>query len=76
MKPLNSRLWSVATILVAAVVAWAVAEYTLKHEHSHDHAEGHSSLHDWLHENLGISDEQETLLLPIELAFEKESAQA
>lgn len=73
MKPLNSRLWSIATILVAGLVAWGVAEYTLKHEHSRDHAEDHSSLHDWLHENLGISAEQEELLFPIELAFDAES---
>lgn len=76
MKPLNSRAWSIGTIVVAALVSWGVARYTLKHGHSHPHSEtGNADLHHWLHENLGISAEQEALLLPIELAFEKESAQ-
>ncbi|MDF1823715.1 MAG: periplasmic heavy metal sensor [Verrucomicrobiales bacterium] len=73
MKPLNSRAWSIGTIVVAGLVAWGVAEYTLKHDHSHDHDKDQTSLHDWLHRNLGISEEQEDVLRPIELAYETES---
>ncbi len=75
MKPLNSPVWSIGTIIVAGLVAWGVAEWTTEHDHSHQHDDegSHSNLHDWLHDNLGIDAEQETVLLPIELAFEEEA---
>lgn len=75
MKPLNSPLWAIGTIVLAALAAWGVSSLSQKNHHVHSHAPSEeNTLHDWLHANLSISPEQEKFLLPIELAYEEESA--
>lgn len=75
----RSLLWSLATVVVAALVSFLVARATLDRDSrgsddSSPRAEHHgeAELHEWLHENLGITAEQESRLLPIESRYESE----
>jgi len=63
-------LWSLSTVIAAAVIAWLTVKLTAPQN-------GHSetSFHDWLHQNLDITAEQEALLLPHELEFEEQRKQ-
>lgn len=73
MIRLRSILWSMGTVCLAAIVSFFVARETLDRSKPSP-GSGHSEkgFHDWLHENLAITPEQEALLLPYELAFEKD----
>ena len=73
MTRLRSILWALGTVCVAAIVSYFVARATLPRSESprdHDHSE--QGFHAWLHENLAITPEQEAILHPHELAFEKD----
>jgi len=63
----KSLYWSVATIFVAAAVSYGTARFATRHV-----AEESADFHLWLHRNLGLSEEQETRLLPVERHFENE----
>ena len=65
-------LWSLGTVIAAAVIAWLTVKLAAPAGHD-GHSE--SSFHDWLHENLEITAEQETLLLPHEREFEEQRTQ-
>ncbi len=66
-------LWSLSTVIAAAVIAWLTVKLTAPQSLPNEHSE--TSFHDWLHENLEITAEQETLLLPHELEFEEQRNQ-
>lgn len=73
MSRFRSLLWCLGTVALAAMVSFFVTKETMKGV-SQPHDEGHTeaSFHDWLHENLEITSEQEALLHPHEVAFEKD----
>ncbi|MEC5129107.1 periplasmic heavy metal sensor [Verrucomicrobiales bacterium BCK34] len=76
MTRLRSILWSLGTVCLAAVVSYWVARGTLKRSEAppaHEHSE--QGFHAWLHENLAITPEQEAVLHPHEVAFEKDRNQ-
>lgn len=71
MNQSRSVLWSLATVVLAALVSFGVARYAIRDAMP----EGDSSeqtFHAWLHDNLSITAEQEQRLLPHEEAFEKD----
>ena len=73
MIRLRSLLWCLGTICMAAIVSFFVArEASREHEHSGHREESETTFHDWLHENLEITPEQEKLLFPFELNYEKD----
>jgi len=73
MTRLRSILWSSGTVIVAALVSYFVARETMQRSDSvGHHHDSEQSFHAWLHENLAITPEQEALLHPHEIAFEKE----
>lgn len=62
-------IWSLGTVVAAVVIALAAVRWT-QPETSVSAEPSEASLHDWLHQNLGITAEQEAVLLPHELAYE------
>ncbi len=71
MNTSRSLIWSIATVLVAMLLSYAVARRTL----SNSETSGNPStdrFHDLLHTNLRISAEQEELLRPLEQRFESD----
>lgn len=71
MKRPNSWAWSIATVVAAAAVAYAVARIAVREGAE---ATAPLTLHDWLHENLDITAEQEARLLPMEVEYEERRA--
>ena len=76
----NIYLWLVATILVAALTAWAVTQrFPSPSEKSAGDASiqtsSELSLHEWMHQHLEISTAQHGLLDPLESIFESERVQ-
>jgi len=63
----RSLCWSVATILVAALVSYATARIATRG--GSDEA---IDFHLWLHRNLDLTEDQEVRLLPVERLFETE----
>ena len=64
-------LWSLGTVIAAAVIAWLTVHFASPHS-GHGGAHSETSFHDWLHDNLEITAEQEEILHPHEVAFEEE----
>ena len=63
-------LWSLGTVIAAAVIAWITVRLTAPAPDSEaTHSE--ASFHQWLHENLEITAEQEKVLHPHETAYEE-----
>ena len=76
----NIYLWLVATILVAALTAWAVTQRlsSPSEKSAGDasiQASSELSLHEWMHQHLEISTAQHGLLDPLESIFESERVQ-
>lgn len=76
----NIYLWLGATILVAALTAWAVTQRlpSLPAKSAADASildPRGLSLHEWMHQHLEISTAQHALLDPLESAFESERVQ-
>lgn len=62
-------LWSLSTVIAAAVIAYVTVRLTAPSPEA-DTAHSEASFHQWLHDNLEITAEQEAILHPHELAFE------
>ncbi len=76
----NIYLWLAATILVAALTAWAVTQrFPSRPAKSAADASilapSELSLHEWMHQHLEISTLQHSFLDPLESAFESERVQ-
>ena len=70
----NIYLWLIATILVAALTAWAVTQRLPSPPESIQVPSG-LSLHEWMHQHLEISSAQHVILDPLESAFESQRVQ-
>jgi Spy/CpxP family protein refolding chaperone len=70
----NIYLWLIATILVAALTAWAVTQRLPSPPESIQVPSG-LSLHEWMHQHLEISSTQHAILDPLESAFESQRVQ-
>lgn len=64
-------LWSLGTVIAAAVIAWLTVRLTAPSAEP-DESHSEASFHQWLHDNLEITAEQEKILHPHEIAFEEE----
>lgn len=63
-----------ASMLLAAISAWLVTDWTLhRHGLSHaDHEHLEPDFHAWMHENLDLTPEQHEKLEPVEAEFEQQ----
>lgn len=76
MNRIRTLIWCLVTVCLAAIVSYLIANQTVSRAMNHEvHTHSNEDFHDWLHENLGITAEQEKLLTPHEMAFEKDRAQ-
>ena len=71
----NIYLWLIATILVAALTAWAVTQRLPSPPEASIQAPSGLSLHEWMHQHLEISSAQHAILDPLESAFESQRVQ-
>lgn len=71
----NIYLWLIATILVAALTAWAVTQRLPSPPEASIQAPSGLSLHEWMHQHLEISSTQHAILDPLESAFESQRVQ-
>ena len=71
----NIYLWLIATILVAALTAWAVTQRLPSPPEASIQAPSGLSLHEWMHQHLEISSAQHVILDPLESAFESQRVQ-
>ncbi len=69
MSRKNLWIWSLGTVIAAALIALATVRLATPRA-TPDPRASEASFHDWLHENLGITAEQEARLLPHEEAYE------
>lgn len=59
-----------SAVFSALISSWLAIQWHEGRHESHDHREPQDEVfHQWLHEHLGLSDEQETVLAPIEKEF-------
>ena len=66
-------LWSLSTVIAAAVIAYLTVRLTVPPPDANaDAAHSEASFHQWLHDNLEITAEQEAILHPHEIAFEED----
>lgn len=76
----NIYLWLIATILVAALTAWAVTQRLPSPPEksvgdASIQAPSGLSLHEWMHQHLEISSAQHAILDPLESVFESQRVQ-
>ena len=71
----NIYLWLIATILVAALTAWAVTQRLPSPPEASIQAPSGLSLHEWMHQHLEISSAQHVILDPLESVFESQRVQ-
>ena len=71
----NIYLWLIATILVAALTAWAVTQRLPSPPEASIQAPSGLSLHEWMHQHLEISSTQHVILDPLESAFDSQRVQ-
>jgi Spy/CpxP family protein refolding chaperone len=71
----NIYLWLIATILVAALTAWAVTQRLPSPPEASIQVPSGLSLHEWMHQHLEISSTQHAILDPLESVFESQRVQ-
>jgi hypothetical protein len=69
----RTMIWALATVAVAAVVAYLVAGFAMERiSRQTQNVASEKGFHQWLHENLKITRDQELRLEAIERTFEDE----